>query len=292
MPASPLWRSPLLLRLLWVLVPVVAGPAVDDALSSRDRPVQLVASVLAWTLWGTGLAASLIPRSTSLTVVRTIVPAGVPVAAWAALATDRPVWGAAAVAVAAAAALSLAWPGVSDAFVDGSSYGPERRVALRVPPTLLAGPVPLAWFAVVGGAVTGPLLLAAGHVVTGAVALLGGGALVVLGLPRLHLLSRRWLVFVPAGVVVHDPLTLSEPILFPRHLLRRVGPAAADTTALDCTAGALGLALEVSAVEPFAVGRREGRRGVEHADVSAVLVTPTQPAETIAIASAHRLPVG
>jgi hypothetical protein len=288
MPASPLWRSPWLLRLLWLVVPVLAGPALDDALSSRDRPVQVVASVLAWSLWSTALAASLVPRSTSLTVVRTIVPAGVPVAVWAALATDRPGWGAAGVAATAIASLSLAWPGISDAFVDGSSYGSERRVALRVPPALLIGPVPLAWLAVVGGAITGPLLLAAGTVVPGVAALLAGSALVVLGVPRLHLLSRRWLVFVPAGVVVHDPLTLTEPILLQRHLLRRVAPAPADSTALDCTAGALG----VTAAEPFAVGVRSGRRGVEHTDVSAVLVTPTQPAETLAIAEGHRLPVG
>ena len=291
MPAS-LWRSPWLLRLSWLVVPVLAGPALDDALATRDRPVQVVASTLAWVLWGTALAASLVPRSTSLTVVRTIIPAGVPVAVWAALTTDHPTWAAAGVASTAIAALSLAGPGVSDAFVDGSSYGSERRVALRVPPTLLVGPVPLAWVAVVGGGVVGPLLLAAGHVLPGIAALAGGWALVVLGVPRLHLLSRRWLVFVPAGVVVHDPLTLTEPILFQRHLLRRLGPAPTDTDALDCTAGALGLALEVAAIEPFAVGLRAGRHGVEHTDVSGVLVTPTQPAETIAIANAHRLPVG
>ena len=34
-----------------------------------------------------------------------------------------------------------------EAFVDGSSYGDERRMPLRPPVAVLAGPVPLAWAA-------------------------------------------------------------------------------------------------------------------------------------------------
>ena len=292
MPASSWWRSPWPLRLLWLFVPVLAGPALADALSGRDRPVQVVASLLAWAFWASALVAMLIPRSLSLTLVRAVVPVAVPVTAWAATATDRPAWAAAGVGAGAIATLALAWPGVSDAFVDGSSYGAERRVALRVPPAVLLGPLPLTWAAVAGGAVTGPLLLAAGSLAAGAAASAGGAVLVVLGAPRLHLLSRRWLVFVPAGVVLHDPLTLTEPILFPRHLLRRVGPAEAASAAVDCTGGALGLALEVAAAEPLTIGLRAGRREAERSDVAAVLVTPTQAAETMAIAREHRLPVG
>ena len=46
-------------------------------------------------------------------------------------------------------------------------------------------------------------------------------------------------MFVPAGVVVHDPLTLADPVLFQRPAVARLGPADRDTIGprLDLTAG-------------------------------------------------------
>ena len=55
---------------------------------------------------------------------------------------------------------------------------------------------------------------------------------VVVGFPlaglllrSLHLLSRRWAVLVPAGFVIADPMTLTDPILFPREHILGLGPA-------------------------------------------------------------------
>ena len=84
------------------------------------------------------------------------------------------------------------------------------------------------------------------------------GVLVVVGVPlaavairALHGLSRRWVVFVPAGVVLHDLQALVDPVLFPRTSIRRLGPAPADGDgAVDLTQGSLGLALELELVEP------------------------------------------
>lgn len=292
MSSSGLLRSPWPLRVIWLLVPLLAGPALADALDDHSRSVQVVGSLLGWGSWAVALVAMLLPRTVTLTVVRVVVPGALVAAAWAATGTDDTGWAAAAVGVSAAALVALAGPGVSDAFVDGSSYGTERRVALRVPAALFVAPVPLAWAAVAAGVVTGPLLLAAEQWVAGAIAVPVGGALVVVGTRQLHLLSRRWLVFVPAGVVVHDPLVLTEPILLPRHLVRRIGPAEQGSAALDVTAGALGLVLELTAVEPLSVGLRRGRDGREEREgVGGLLVVPTQPAATLAIAAGHRLAV-
>ncbi len=144
--------------------------------------------------------------------------------------------------------------------------------------------------------VTGPLLLAARQWVAGALAMAAGAAVVVVVARRVHTLSRRWLVFVPAGVVVHDPLTLSEPILLTRQHMDRMGPALADASAdaasVDTTGGALGLAVELRSSEPFTVGVRRGRDREERDGVTGMLVTPTQPGTTLAIAAEHRLPVG
>src|SRR4051812_25365927 len=76
-----------LLPLLWALLPFLAGPAFAEALDPRVRAVQVVASVGLWAAWVVALAAALVPRTTSLTIVRIIIPASVLAAAWAAFAT-------------------------------------------------------------------------------------------------------------------------------------------------------------------------------------------------------------
>lgn len=284
-------------RALWLVLPVLAGPAVADALGDRSRAVQVVASTMAWVGWGAVLAASMVPRTVTLTVVRALAPGAALLCAWAAFASDQLAWGLAGVVVAVLATVAALSPATADAFVDGSSYGDERRVALRVPVAMAAGPVPIAWALAAAGLVAGPLLLAAEQWIAGAIALVVGLPVVVAVALRLHLLSRRWLVFVPAGVVVHDPIAMAEPVLLQRHLLRRIGPAQADAAsadgggALDLTGGALGLALELRTAEPFAVGLRKGRQTVETTGVPAVLVTPGRPATTLEVAAERKLPV-
>lgn len=290
LPLAAVW----IFRLLWLVLPVLAGPAVADAFADRSRSVQLVSAALAWAAWAVVLLAALVPRTVTLTVVRLVAPGALVLVAWAGIAGDRTGWAVVGAVVAAAAALAAYAPGVADAFVDGSSYGDERRVALRAPLALAAGPAALAWVLLAAGAVAGPMLLAAEQWVAGGIAAALGLPLAALLARRLHVLSRRWLVFVPAGVVVHDPISMSEPVLLQRHLLRRVGPADADAVAqgaVDLTGGALGLALELRTAEPFALGRRRGRETVEATDVPAVLVTPGRPATTLEIAAERKLPV-
>ena len=55
--------------------------------------------------------------------------------------------------------------------------------------------------ALAAGVVTGPQLLADRQWLIGGVAVAVGAAVGAVGARQLHLLSRRWLVFVPAGVV-------------------------------------------------------------------------------------------
>ncbi len=286
--------GPWLFRFLWLILPISAGPALADALADRSRAVQIVASVLAWVAWGVVLAGSLVPRTVTLTLLRVLAPGAVALTGWAAIGAERPAWALAGIVTAVAATLVALSPVVADVFVDGSSYGDERRVALRVPVAMALVPVPLAWAVAAASLVTGPLLLAAERWVAGGLATGIGLALFVVVVVRLHVLSRRWLVFVPAGVVVHDPLAVAEPVLLQRHLLRRIGPAPVDAEAngaLDLTGGALGLAIELQAAAPFAVGRRRGRDTVETTGVAGVLVTPGRPATMLEIAADRKLPV-
>lgn len=285
-----LTHSPWIARVAWGALPLLTGPALGEALADASRPVQLVASVGAWALWLGVLIATLVPTTVSLTALRIAAP-GASVAAFAALvdagASSTTILGLAAALAAALAALA---PETAEAFVDGSSYGDERRLPLKVPIALLAGPTELAWLAVVAGVCAGPLLLAARQWVAGAVVLAIGLPAARWGVRVLHVLSRRWLVFVPTGVVVHDQLTLVDPILLRRGVLRSVGPAPADSDAFDLTGGASGLALELRLNEPVSVlpvARR--RTPAELEEVTAVLVTPSRPGRATDEARRRRL---
>ena len=109
----------------------------------------------------------------------------------------------------AALALVAAFsPLTGDVFIDGSSYGDERRFALRVPTALVFGPVPLAGIGAVAAPIAGPLLLAAEQWLAGALVLAIGVPVAVVSVRALHGLARRWVVLVPAGLVLHDPHAL------------------------------------------------------------------------------------
>jgi hypothetical protein len=278
-------------RVTWLVLPVVLGPAVGNALDDASRPVQVVASVGLWLGWAAVLVATLVPTTVSLTALRVAVPAAVVAAVAAVVADGASVATVVGLAGALVATLAAFWPGTGEAFVAGSSYGDERRMPLRVPGPLLAGPLVLVWAAAAAGVAAGPLLLAARQWIAGTAALVVGVPVAVIAIRSLHTLARRWLVFVPNGAVVHDPLAVAEPVLLRRTDVRSFGPAAADTAALDLTRGALGLALEVTLDPPASVVLAGGgRRGVTEATTAAaLLVSPTRPGAVLAEARRRRL---
>jgi hypothetical protein len=278
-------------RVTWLVLPVLLGPAVGDVLDDASLPVQLVASVGLWVGWAVVLVATLVPSTVSLTALRVAAPAAV-VAAVAAIVADGPSTATVVGMVGAlVAALAAFWPGTGEAFVAGSSYGDERRMPLRVPGPLLAGPLVLVWAVAAAGVAAGPLLLAARQWVAGATALAIGLPAAAIAVRSMHTLARRWLVFVPNGVVVHDPLALVEPVLLRRADVRSFGPAPAETAALDLTRGALGLALEVRVVPPVSLVLAAGGRGgvSEATTAGALLVSPTRPGAVLAEAGRRRL---
>jgi hypothetical protein len=278
-------------RVTWLVLPVLLGPALGDALDDASRPVQVVASIGLWLGWAAVLVATLVPTTVSLTALRCATPAAVVAAVAATVADGASAATVVGLAAALVAALAAFWPGTGEAFVAGSSYGDERRMPLRVPGPLLAGPLVLIWVAATAGVAAGPLLLAARQWIAGAAALAVGLPVALVAFRSLHTLARRWLVFVPAGVVVHDPLALAEPVLLRRSEVRSFGPAPADAAALDLTRGALGLALEVTLASPVSVVLAGGgRQGVHEATTAgALLVAPTRPGAVLAEARRRRL---
>lgn len=286
---APQRLIPWALRAVWAVLPLTSGPAFADALDGRSQPVQAVASLGLWAAWVVVLVATLVPHPVSLTVVRCAAPGALAAALAAAIDGDG---GPLAVSTAALALAVALLPETGAAFVNGPAYPDERRFLLRAPAPLLLGVLAVVWAVAVAPVVAGPLLLAAGQWVSGGLVVVAGGALSVLLFRAMHGLSRRWLVFVPAGVVLHDHMALGDPVLFRRQVVARLGPAPADTDALDLTQAAPGLGLELALTEEVALVRaKPGQRAGEAATPSRVLFTPTRPGAVLREAAERGLPV-
>jgi hypothetical protein len=276
----------------WLLLPLLIGTVLGDALAGASPPVQWVAAIGLWGGWAAVLVATLVPRSISLTALRIAVLAAAGASLVAVVVGHSPTgWRVAALSWAIVCVAVAFFPATGEAFVDGESYGDEHRYPLRVPGPLLAGPLALAWAAVVAGVAAGPLLLACRLWVVGLVALAVGLPVAWRAARALHVLSTRFVVLVPAGFVLHDPLALTDPVLFRRASVRALGPASAGTDALDLTCGALGLALEAQLVEETDLPTVAPRRGAPSATVEtqAVLFTPTRPGALLTATRARHI---
>lgn len=282
------------LAALWAIVPLVAGPGLAAALDTADQPFRGVASIALWAVWALTLLAALVPRPATLTVVRIVMPGLLVAGAWAVLATPEPGWrdvlclttGALVTVIALSAAAGAS-------FVDGASYGTERRFGLRPPGFLLLGPIELAWVVTVAGALGGPLLLLSQHWVAGAIATLVGWPAAWFALRALSALARRCVVFVPAGLVVVDPMNLADPMPLQRGLTESIRVAPANTSALDAGGGALGMAIEIRGAEPLVVSPLSRRRQAlgEPKEVDSLLISPSRPGALLAEASNRGFPV-
>ncbi len=281
------------LRVLWAALPVLAGWGLADAIAQRSGPVSATVEIGLWLGWFAGLVALLAPSTVSLTTIRILAPAGLAAAVIAAASAG--VWTATTVAAIAgtgvAFGLSLL-PMMGDILINGSSYGPERRMALRPPAALLLGPIQAMWLVTVLGATAGPLLLAAGNWLVGI-------PLLVVGLPaawaaarRLHQLSRRWVVFVPAGFVLHDHWSMAESLLMQRRQIDQLGPSPLDKgELLDLTGGAAGLALMAQLNESMPLALR-ARREIQTFSAHRIVFTPSLPGELLREARIRGITIG
>lgn len=279
-----LWAA----RAAWAVLPLGVGPALGHALAAASQPVQLTGSIGAWLVWGVGLAASLVPTTVSLTLWRLLAPA--PLVAVTAAAIHRADGAATVVALAhGALVFALVFAGeVGEVFVQGSAYGDERRYPLRVPGPLLVGPLPLGWLVAATALLVGPLALAA-RAWWGAPVTLVGAVWAWTFAQRCHRLSRRFIVFVPAGFVVHDHLVLADTALFRTADVRGMRLAPAGTEAADATGRALGPAIEVQVNDQKLVlagtVRNPGGTGLH---VQSLLVSPTRPGRVLDHAESRR----
>ncbi len=284
---------PWVLRVVWIGVLLTGGRALDGALADATDVATAIVQWGAFVIWVLGALAMAVPAVVSLTATRVVVPLSIPAAVAAAIggadATDALLFGAVGLV---ATVVALAGE-VGRAFVQASAYGDEDRHLLRPPAAYLA----IAAIAWVLWSIA--LVLTAGAIghdrwVSSAI----GGAITVagavLGAPRWHRLSRRWLVLVPVGVVVHDHLVLAETLMLRRQEVGAVGLAPAGTDAADLTGPATGHAVEIRTTESVTALKAAtpaAPRGTA-LHLTGFLVSPTRPGRFLAAATGRRLPVG
>ena len=278
-------------RLLWAGLALLLAPAIGQALDDQSRAVQVTGTVGAWAVWFVALVALLLPNAVSLTIVRMITPGAVLIALAAGMAGASVTAFALGLASSAVVTLVTFSGEVGQRFVQGSAYGDEARFPLRPPGPLLLGPIPLLWLLTAVAVMAGPLLLAARAWLLGvAVTVLATGLCFLAG-TRLHRLARRWLVLVPAGLVLHDELVLAETVMLPRRSIDAIQLAPADTEAADLTGNALGRALEIrlAGASTVVLAGSPSKPGGTALHVRSILVSPTRPGRVIADAARRRV---
>lgn len=268
-------------RALWLVLPIGAS-AYTTSVESATGAVSTVTAIGLFGLWGAVLLGLLVPSTVSLTAVRLLAPLA-PVTAVVALAAGGDATAAIAVAaVGLAVSIIVSTAEFGAPFAQASAYGAEHRLLLRPPGALLPVVVVL-WCCVAACTIAGPLSWADGSPLVGVpltIIACGGGWIIG---SRSHQLTRRWLVFVPAGVVVHDRFVLADTLMLPRLRVASMGLALADTEAADLTGGALGHSLEIALVDHDTVVLAPDRAhpGGRALHVLSMLVSPSRPGRAL-----------
>jgi hypothetical protein len=201
--------------------------------------------VVAWILWALVAIATWLHHPISLTTARCLAP--IVIVGVISTAATNP-WDAINVAVSACGIISLMLMFTADygsAHVQAGAYGNERRFLLRIPaPVVLPTLITWALFATV--LVVLENAVKSENYVLGTPLLLALIAMSWKFAPQMHRLSKRWLVRVPAGWVVHDDLMLVENLLIRSHNLTAMDFALADSEALDLSGMTRGVPIQIS----------------------------------------------
>lgn len=223
----------------WIIVGL-ASPWAD---LSEDQSTAVIATLMAWgwVSWTAVAIALLVPSPISATIVHVVTP-------WAVLCAAIDV-DPVALFGSLVAMITVRSSVLVDRMVQGGAYGREVRHALRTPWPQVA-PAVVAWATWSGALIGGTLALARGQWWIG-VPVTAVGLVLSRTVPRrLHQLFRRWLVVVPAGLVIHDHLVLAETIMAPRARVKSVRVTDTSGDNADFTGGVPGSRLAIELTQP------------------------------------------
>lgn len=242
--SATLWVA----RVAWVALALIPS-GIAPTLASHGRSAQMVFTLGAWALWGLGTLAIFWLSPYSLSALRMLAPlatAGLVGFVFASLSIYADVglgdvaWPLVGVAVAVLALVCIFLPTFGSLHVQASAYGDEKRLLLRVPAAQVA-PIVVSYVVMVAFPVA--TLFAVGGEVwwLAALSLVPSVFLFRVVVKSLHRFSRRWLVVVPAGVVVHDELLLAETFMVRTSAVTRVELSATSGEALNLSGDVAGV---------------------------------------------------
>jgi hypothetical protein len=199
--------------------------------------------IVAWILWAVVAIGTWIHHPISLTTIRCLAPIAVFYSAVYALSESLSSLNIAVVTCGIVSLMLMYTADYGSAHVQAGAYGNERRFLLRVPapivlPTFITWTLFAVFIFVLESAEQNrnyPLGIPVLLVICAALWKFA---------PQMHRLSKRWLVRVPAGWVVHDDLMLAENLLIRSHNLTAMDLALADSEALDLSGMTRGVPIQ------------------------------------------------
>ena len=276
---------------------VLTVPLLNSQLDDFHSATRLVTLFILWAIWAGLLLCVLVPSSSTLTALRLLAPAhtATTLIVVSASATDSSSqfassWTAIlALAISVVATVAALSGDTGRYYVQLSAYGDELRFLLSCPIQMAIIQVVAwaVWFAV--GAISvialaGAATYSLGRLLVGLIC----GAIAVLGcvvLPRrFHRFSRRWLVWVPAGIVLHDHVVLAETAMVSRRsiLSAKLWHPGDEPEPLNATGGRRGPGVVVTLrdLETFIFSATPEHPGGRALHVQSFLIRPTrlQPA--------------
>ncbi len=255
---------------VWILAAVLAIWRLSDI----EAEIGLLAAIAAWVLWFVVFISLLVPATIGLTAAFISIPI-----AAAILGLSTGVVDPAILIAGALLPFALVWTPTGDYMVNGSSYGAEKRFLLK--PTLIMSILfPIATG--IAAAFTGLLFRAITNEqwLIALILILPAAGSIYVAARVIHQGFSRWLVFVPAGIVVHDPylLKLSAMTRKPNASHLTTTRASIDkNNVVDLTGGASGYSSHLVTKEPIPIDMRNG----DTHETSDILFSPLRPGSVL-----------
>jgi len=260
-------------------------PLLDQAIADYATVAGTTTRIALWAMWAVTFLCILVPSCSALTCLRLATPSNLALVLFTTLATNS--WSPRSFVSVMLSLICFCFVfsgEVGNTFVQVSAYGDERRFLLRCPNNMVTVQC-LMWALWVGTAITAVSFFNDENWMTGTVFAVLTVALSYILPSRFHRFSRRWLVGVPAGLVIHDSYALAETAMFMKQSIAHIGieTKSENSEAADLSGGCHGLSITISLHEFDKVILAATRKdpGGKAIHVQMMRVCPTRVARTV-----------